>query len=287
MFSVDTVYVVVTSRGPYVAWDLLRALRWSSEGSHYTVIVDRAGTVSPPADLTDGYSILAPERPIKASDAFVAGTGIKWCIDQGMQARQYMILSDECVIMQRGIDTWALEQLRKTQVGILGVRDRLSYEDAYSRVAGLMDSWGMPHGLWAPASETLHEAVLYLSGALAQTLFENNLLVLDGVEHWPLPYGPFISWAAQMLGFYQVGWGSMDQQILPLYVNHSKHARCQPAPHILNTKFVLYYSVRNVVGFTEERIRETFKKLRGETGKDFEPIRPSLSPKPPAPQVTP
>lgn len=283
MFEVDTIYVIATSRGSYPAVDLVRSLRWSSLSSSYAVIVDRGKNVEMPADLTDGYTILQIDNDTGAQDQFVAGLGLKWCVDQGVKAKQFVVLDDKCLVMQRGVDTWALEHLQKTQIGVLGVKDRLNYEDAYQKVAPLMDRWDMPHGLFVPGSETVHEAVLYLSGPLVQTLFENNLLVPEGVEQWPLPYGPFISWASQMLGFYQVGWGHMDQHMPPLYVNHSKHSRFQPAPHILNTQFKLYYSVRNVPSYSEERLRESFKRMRGEEAKEFDPIKPTVAPQPVGP----
>jgi len=286
MFEVDTVFVIATRRGSYPAQDLVRSIRWSCQSSHYTVIVDRGKDVEMPADLKDGYTILTIDQDTGAQDQFVAGLGLKWCVDQGIKAKQFVILDDKCLVMQRGIDTWALDHMQKTQVGLLGVKDRLNYEDAYGKVSPLMDRWDMPHALWVPQSETVHESVLYLSGPLVQTLFEKNLLVPEGVEQGPLPYGPIISWAAQMLGFFQVGWGHMDQQMPPLYVNHSKHARFQPAPHILNTQFKLYYSVRNVPSYSEERLRESFKKMRGEDAKDFDPVKPTVAPQPMGPPTT-
>lgn len=280
MFKVDTVFVIATSRGAYVATDLLRSLRWSCQSSHYVVLVDRAKNVAIPDDIKDGYTLLSVGQDTRVQDQFAAGLGLKWCCDQQVQAQQYVVLDDKCLVMQRGVDTWALEHMRKTQVGLLGVKDRLDYEDAYTKVAPLMDRWDMPHALFVPGRDTIHEAVLYLSGNLVQTLFKRNLLVPDGADQWPLPYGPFISWAAQMLGFYQVGWGHMDQQMPPLYVNHTKHSRYQPAPHILHTQFKLYYSVRHVAGYSEERLRESFKRMRGEPAKDYDPVRPTLAPQP-------
>lgn len=286
MFSADTVYVIATSRGAYPATDLVRSLHWTSARDHYIVIVDRKKDVELPSDLDKGHTILTVEGDGNVQDQFVAGTGIKWCLDQGIEARQFVVLDDKCLVMQQGLDVWALEHMTKTQVGLMGVTDRMNYSDAYSKVTALFDRWDMPHSMWVPQSETVHESVLFLSGELANALFTKNMLNPDGADQWPMPYGPFISWSAQMLGFYQVGWGHMDRPIPPLYANHTRHHRNQPAPHILNTGFKLYYSVQHVPAYSEERLRETFKRLRGEDAKEYEPIRPTVSPQPTGPPTT-
>jgi hypothetical protein len=280
MFEVNTVFIIATRRGSYPVLDILRSIRWSCAGSHYTVIVDRGKNVEVPEDIKDGYTILTIDQDTGAQDQFVAGLGLKWCIDKGVQADQYIMLDDKCLITQRGLDAWSLDNMQRTGLGLVGVKDRLNFEDAYAKVSPLMDRWDMPHALFLPGRETVHEAALFMSGGLIKTLFDKNLLVPEGAEQWPLPYGPFISWAAQMHGFYQVGWGHMDQPMPPLYINHTKHSRYQPAPHILNTQFRLYYSVRHVAGYSEERLRESFKKMRGEPAKDFDPVRPTVAPKP-------
>lgn len=286
MFEVNTVFVIATRRGSYPVMDLMRAIRWGSIGSHYTVVVDRSKNVEIPDDIKEGYTILTIEQDTGAQDQFVAGLGLKWCIDQGVKADQYVVLDDKCLVMQRALDVWSLEHMRKTGVGLVGVKDRLNFEDAYAKVAPLMDRWSMPHPLFVPGRDTINEAALFMSAALVQKLFDVNLLVPEGVEQWPLPYGPFISWAAQMYGFYQVGWGHMDQSMPPLYINHTKHSRYQPAPHILNTQFKLYYSVRHVACYSEERLREAFKKMRGEVAKDYDPVRPTVAPQPTGPPAT-
>lgn len=286
--EVDTVYVIATRRGTYPVDDILRSLRWSSTGSHYTVILDRTGGVTIPEDLKEGYAVLTVEQHNNIQDQFIALLGIKWAIDKGLEAKQYLILDDRCLVMQREIDAWALEHIVKQQVGTIGVRDRLNYEDAYSKITPLFDAWDLAHQMWVPGPETLHEAAVYISGALAKEMYKQNLLPPEGVEQWPLPFGPFISWVSQMLNFYQVAWGAMDVPMPPLYVNHpgQQSARFQPPPHILNTSFKLYFSVRHVLSHSEERIREVFKKMRGDEAKDFEPIRPSVSPKQSGPPAT-
>jgi len=279
MFEVDTLFVVATRRGSYVAHDLIRSIRWSSQQSHYTVVVDLAGDVEPLEDLKDGHGIIRASVG-KAADGFGAGLGLQWAFDKGIQARQYVILSDACLLLRQGVDTWALPHMQKTQVGLLGVIDRLNVEDAYGKCASFFDSWNAPHHNLSPGPETLHEACLWLSNGLATAMYQKGLFTPEGCENWPLPYGPYISWTAQMLGFYQVGWGHMDKRLPPLYVNHTGRARHQPEPHILSAQFLVYYSARHCVSYTEENLREAYKRMRGEPAKTVDPWKPSVSPKP-------
>lgn len=277
MFQVETVYVVASGRGDYVIEDMLRALRWTSQATSYTVIVDRGAGAKISDDIKAGYTILKVEDAEGIADGFVTNLGVKWCIDQQVQAKQFVLLDDQCIILQPGLDTWGLEHMQKTQVGLLGVEDRINYVDAYNKMMPFFDQWQLPHANFIPGNSTLHHAALFLSDGLVNRMYQASLLTLDGVAKWPLPYGPFISWTAQMLGFYQVAWGSMDRNMPPLYVNSTTGQR-HPAPHILSPQFKLYYPSRHAAGYSEEHLRDAFKKMRGETAKQHEPIRPKVSP---------
>lgn len=280
MFTVDTVYVLATSRGTYPIEDLVRSLRWSSLSSHYTVIVDRNNKINMPDDLKDGYTILRVEgQKAKVQDQFIAGMGIKWCLDQQIAAKQFVLLDDRCLITQKGADSWALEHMEKTGMGFIGVRDRLNYEDAYSKMTPYFDMWDLPHAQFIPGPETVHEAVLFISQPLAAAFYEKNLWSGEGVDQWPLPYGPYISWIAQMLGYFQVAWGAMDDPMFPLFVCPPAKSRMQLAPHVLSSQFRVYFSAQHVLGYSEEHVREMFKKVRGEPVSPREPMRPSVSPR--------
>lgn len=282
MFEVDTVFSIATSRGPYIAHDLIKSIRWSCTRPNYIVIVDRGGDVPRIPELADGYTLLTTD-PHRAADPWLAGLGLKWAVDVGIQAKYFVVLSDECLILQQGIDAWALEHAAKTQVGLLGVRDRLNYDDAYKKCTPWFDMWDLPHTNYEPSGETVHDAAVWMSSSLVSQLFSRNLLPPNDCEQWPLPYGPFISWAAQMLGFYQVGWGHMDKRIPPLFVNHTGRSRHMPEPHVLHPQFALYYSARRCAGYSEEDLREAYKRQRGEPARSIEPFRPVVSPKPDGP----
>lgn len=283
--QVDTIFVIATRRGTYAVLDLLSSIRWSCQQSHYVVIVDGGGDVALPESVQGGYAVLQVECAPATAAGFMRGVGIRWAIDKGMRCEQYVLLDDACLVIQPGLDAWSLGHMRKTQVGMIGVMDRLSYEDAYTRCAPWMDMWNMPQSSFEPGANSVHEAAIFLSEAAASALYSRNLLMPDRCEQWPIPYGPFISWAIQMCGYYMVCWGHMDKQMPPLFVSHTKRSRFLPAPHILSSQFSLYYSLRHVPGYSEGELREAFKKMRGEDAKAIKPYRPAVYPQPAGPTV--
>jgi hypothetical protein len=283
--GVETIFVIATDRGTYPVLDLFNSIRWSCQRSYYVVIVDRKGDVAFPEDLKEGYAVITSDQSSEIATGFMCGLGARWAIDKGMACKQFVFLSDACLVMQRGLDTWSLEHMQKTQIGLLGVLDRLSYDDAYRRCAPWLDMWNMPQAAFEPGPHSMHDAVLFLSAPMAAALYQRNLLVPDGCAQWPLPYGPFISWATQMLGHYMVGWGHVDKQMPPLFVSHTGRGRFLPAPHILSPQFLLYHSLRHVPGYSEEDLREAFKKVRGEDARAITQLKPAVFPQRQGPTV--
>lgn len=279
--SVDSLVVIPTRRGRYAAEDLCRASRWSCLGPAAVYVVDASAE---PIDGIAGATVLRAEQTgVRPRDGFLAGLGLMHAVDKGVQFRQAIVLDDSCLVMRRGIDQWAIGHTQRDGVGLLGVHDRLNYEDAYDRCRVWFDNWAVPHESFEPGPYTLHDAALWLSGGLVASLYRYGLLTPDGCASWPLTYGAYVSWVSQMLGFYQVGWGHMDKRLPPLFVNHTGRSRHQPEPHILSDSFLLYYSVRHCVAYSEEELREAYKRARGEEAGEVTPLRPHVSPGPRGP----
>jgi len=272
--DVYTLYVISVSRGAYVADDIAASIRWTSEKPCFAIFVDLNDGIQVLGD--NGFVLMKTGLPADAEPGFHRAAAIKWAIDQGFSFKQVISMSEDCLIIGRTLDSWALDQIAKN-VGLVGVQDRLTYEDSYSSCLEMMSSWKMPHARWEVAPQTVATEFTVLSGALAAALFQCNLLIPPGCEKWPLPYGPFISWAAQMLGHFQVSWGHQDKQMPPLYCGHPGRNAFQPAPHILATRFLLYSSVRHAMNYSEEDLREIYKRLRGEPARVVQPLRPIVS----------
>lgn len=274
MLEVDSVFVVPTRRGSYVIEDLINSIKWSCQRSFHVIVVDLTGELS--LQSTVDCSVIRSNSSVCST--FAGCAGVKAAVDRGIRSQQYVVLDDACLIIQPGIDTWALEHLSKTQVGLLGVVDRLNYEDAFSRCAVLFDEWDMPYHSFEPGPLSLSDAAIFLAAPVVLAMYHQGLLVPTTCVRWPLSVGVYLSWVVQMLGYYLVGWGHMDKPMPPLYVNHSGRSRFLPAPHILSPRFALYYSVRHVLGYSEEELRNAFKRVRGEPSELSEPFRPVVIP---------
>jgi len=277
MFEVQTVVALHASRGAYPVQDLLRAMQWGFREPWHAVVINTSGS-----ELlleSNRCTILTPDLgEQKIAPGFLRGIGIKWALDESVQAKQFMLLDDACMILQPGLDQWSYEHLSKTHVGIMGVVERYHRSDAYARCTPIFDWWNLPHGEFEPDGRTLMDPAIFLSAEAAMTLYQRNLLVPDKCDQWPLGHGVYMSWVSQMLGLYQVGWGHTDKPMPPLYVHEHGNIRCQPGPHILSPSFMLYYSARHATGYSEEDLREAFKRTRGEQAKETMPMRPVVSP---------
>jgi len=286
MFDVETVFVIATRRSSYVIEDILRSIAWSCQQAAYVIVIDRENKIKIPTDMSVGHTVLSPNNlDPTVSDAFARGVGIKWVIDKGITCKQYVGISDESLVLRQGFDTFLLSQLQKTSLGLVGVSDNMSYQAAFEHQVHFFEEWGLPHGNCTQHnnSDVLHDGMLAMSSELAMALFNSNLLQREDLGNWTLSYGAFVSWVSQMLGFYRVAWGRVNQQMPPLYVQDSKTG-CLPAPHILSERFMFYHSLREVSAYSEEHIREVFKRQRGEPAKQPDPIRPLVSP--PQPNLT-
>jgi len=275
MFEVDTVVTLHAGRGPYPILDLIAAIAWGFDRPYHIVVLNTGEKF----DVPDNVTVLAPDLGEKKfHPGFIRNLGVKWAIDEGVQTKQFMLLDDACMILQHGLDVWSYEQMTKTNVGILGVVEQFHRSDAYARCTPIFDLWNLPHGDFDPDGYSLCSSAVFMSAAAAMTLYQRNLLAPDRCEQWPLPHGVYLSWVTQMLGLYQVGWGHSDKPLPPLYVHEHARARCQPGPQILSPAFSLFYSARQVTGYSEEELREAFKRHRGEPAKTREPMRPVVSP---------
>jgi hypothetical protein len=280
MNEVDTVFIVASDRGSYVVSDIVRSIKWTCANSCYVVIVDLAKNVSLPQDMGIDYTVLNLEN-YSFGSGFARNIGIKWAIDNGIRCKQFVCVSDSSLIMQPGLDMFLLKQMTKTQIGLLGVQSMWSASAEYDSVVGCLAEWDLPYSKYRPEGFHLVDSIHVISYECAKALFEANALVRNDVGKWPLSYAVFMSWVAQMLGFYQVGWGMTCKQMPPFYVNpSSRNERRLPAPHLLSTRFMFYDSLRCVEGYSEEEIREVFKIQRGEDAIRPDPMRPVVVPDP-------
>lgn len=261
--SVRSLFVFATNRSEFILNDQLAAIEWACDMPHHVVVVDDAKKFGEPGTYGN-YSLIHSTVPsMKHLSGFKNNEAVKFAIKGGIEFDQVVFLDDDALPIGKGVDSWSLERLAETDVDLLGAQDRLNYQEYWGIAEELFDNWGVK-GLdnFYPASDGVFYATCFMSRRAAEGLYEAGLLVPEGCEHWPLWPDPYISWAVQSLGFYQMCWGHMDRPRPPLYLNHLYHMRYAPAPWVLRDDFALYHSVRGVSHYSEEFIRTYYKRLR-------------------------
>jgi hypothetical protein len=281
MSVIETAYIVTARRGTYATTDVIRSITMTSQRTHCVIVVVDGPAVVLPEDLASVCTVLQRDTTV-ADTQPPAFQALNYCSQQGLAVHQYMLLDDECLVLGAGVDAWAAEQLCKTHIGVLGVGSVLDYTTNYRLALGTFAELEVPFELYTPSGPTLLDHVLWLSHHFVADLFSRGLFRPDMVLPSNVPYGTLLSWLAQILGYYQLVWGTADVSMPPLFVDDGRQHRQQPAPHILSSQFKLYRSVRRVSGYTEEYLREAYKRQRGEPAKDVTPVRPVLYPRPPA-----
>jgi len=278
VFDIDTLFIISSARGAYALNDLISAIQWScGGGSRYIVAVDETSQLDQ-LQVEGHYQVLHSELPEGTPAGFHRAAGLKWAIDKGIAYKQVVMMDDSCLIMGQGMDDFLIEQTTKDNIGVIGVRDSVTYtEPTFKQATALLYEWGLPHEAIEHAPPVVQDAFLVLSAKLAGVLYQRGLLVPKGVERWQsAAYSTFLSWACQMLNFYLVSWGSAEKVLPPFYITRA-HGPYMPSPTILAQRFYVFSSVRDVLGYSESDLRELFKQARGEPHREIKPFGPQLS----------
>lgn len=264
--KVDSVFVFCTDQ-PAVAIDQVDALHWSAKWSHRILIVDTS-----PRGLgipsTADYEILRFGDVPQQLPGFLQLQALSHLVNEGWQFGQAILLQDDTLPIGHGIDEWCGLQIKTQNAGLIGVEDRTSHYLSFTTCSELFSAWDVPHEIWedAPSTKTPHEAFLVLSAQLIRDMFERMLLPPPDCHAWHLPFGPYISWVAQMLEYSQLLQGHMDRPLAPLYVN-SLRGRQLPPPTILRSEFLVYHSLKQVSAFSANDLRLGYKRLRDSDAK--------------------
>lgn len=276
MFNTTTLLVVSATKDPQNAEDVVNGMRWActeplvsvvvTEGQHYPPTIDEAKRI-----IRVG-SGLAPEVP----GCFHRGVGVRAALQCGVTFRQLMLLADTCLVLTKGLDTWFSAHADAAHLGCVGVLERREYTEEFRKAIPCFIAWGMPHQAWERPPMTLADDVLLLPQAAVGRLQEAKLLVPEESQlaQWPTHGGAYYPWALQMLGLRAVGWGLTDQAMPPLFVSSGKE---RLAPMLLSDRFALYSSVRDVPHYSEEYLREAYKKARGESTMTLPTFKPIVS----------
>lgn len=265
--SVETLVVMATNRGQFIAHDQLEALSYSHRESMFVVIIDGGNNI--PQALPGSNYIVIPRTttPRVNLSGFMCYEGILWALANQVDFKRVFVTDDDTLPIGRGLDTWARTQMENGCLDLLGVTDRVNYQYAWYGYQRLMEEWigypvDNPDGKFYPSSETIFFAAHWMSRQLVDRMVELNLLRPHKLERWNLFPDVYISWVCQILGLTSYGAGSMERPQPPLYANHPKnHQRWAPDPRILHPDFKLYHSIRSSTS-AEFEIREHYRHER-------------------------
>lgn len=272
-----TTYIVTSRRAGDSLRDTLRSVRWGST-EPAILVAATAAAADPPGDDCCDVALAASEQC--KTLAFMAGDALRWCLQNGNDSRQFVLLADDCLVIQRGLDAWAAGVLQRAGSAVVGVLDHASYSSAYDSVRPWFAELSMPHVTFEPGPETLADSVLVLSRDAAERLYSFGVFNSAYFNNWPLPFGVLLSWSAQMLGIPQIGWGSVVRRMPPLFCTDHRRAG-HVEPQALSEQFVLYSSVQRCLGYSEFALRELYRRKRGEAAPTWTPLKPTVSPRSP------
>jgi hypothetical protein len=254
-----TLYVTHTQRDPEIAADAVAAARWTSRHAATTVLVVPKGASAQYADC--GADLV---YDTEIAYGFEGYYGIWQALHDGVAFDQAVCFPDDLTFLSRGLDDWLNQRFYKESVDLLGVADRHYHGDSFMQMSALFSSWRLPHETWdkPPSSFTAHSAFLALSSKLARELFYRHLLVPPGYEKWPLPFGAYATWTCQLLMLRAALKGSMDRPVPPLYVNDGWGGAYNPAPGLVHSNVLVYWSLQHVAGYSESDARAWCRALR-------------------------
>jgi len=275
MYDVDTLFVISSARGEYVLNDLISSIQWSCPGgSTFTVAVDETNTIKT-LSAEGAHEVIHTSVDKDACSGFHRMHGLKWAIDKGISYKQVIFLDDSCLVMGQPFDAYLLDQTSKEGVGLLGVQDTTSgHAKAFHAATNLFYEWEIPHQNVETPPPALADAFMALSPQFVGVLYQRKLLTPTRCNEWPGGFGEYLSWLCTMLGFYMVSWGATDKTLPPFYINTGVPL---PSPTILAQRFLVFSSVREVLGNSESDIRELFKRQRGEPARTVTPFSPTVT----------
>jgi hypothetical protein len=272
----ETLVVFCTNRGDYVLRDHIDAYHWAHRRPHAIVAVDDIRPLDEPVETGtspygEGIHYIIPSRIAKNQkrlSGFKNFEGIHWALDVGVDFTVCMSVDDDAFPIGSGIDDWAVPTMGRTAIDLLGVQDRVSYQNQWRQICETLARW-IPeakniHWIEDVVPQGVFFAVTWLSRQFCDALYSRGILVPKGCEEWWTWPDVYVSYVAQLLGFYTVTWGHMDAPRAPVYANHRHHVRSAPDPRILRDDFLVYHPLRYVNQYDEESLRRWYAQVRRE-----------------------
>lgn len=272
--AVDSLVVFCTNRGDYILRDHIDALHWAHNRPHVIVAVDDTRPLDEPVESGDspygpGVHHVIPSRVAKGKVhlcGFKNLEAIQWALEAGVDFEVCLSVDDDAFPIGRGVDDWAVPTMARTAIDLVGAQDRVSYQNDWRRICGALARWipeaRNPQWIDDVTPQGIFFAIVWMSRQLCDEMRRRDILVPPGYDQWGTWPDVYISYIAQLLGFYTVCWGHMDAPRAPIYANHRNHVRSAPEPRILRDDFLLYHPLRYVNHYDEETLRRWYAALR-------------------------
>lgn len=272
--AADSLVVFCTNRGDYILRDQIDALHWSHAGPHVIVAVDDTRPLDAAAEVGhspygEGEHHIIPSRVAKGRVnlcGFKNLEAVRYALDAGVDFKVCLSVDDDAFPIGQGLDAWALPTMERTAIDLLGAQDRVTYQNEWKKICGTLARWipeaNNPQWIEDISPQGVFFAVIWLSRSFCDELARRGLLVPPGYEQWWTWPDVYLSYVAQLLGFYTVTWGHMDAPKAPIYANHRNHVRSAPEPRILREEFLIYHPLRYVNQYDEETIRRWYERVR-------------------------
>jgi hypothetical protein len=239
-------------------------MRWASAYQVFVILVTTPKRFSDYADVGADAVIVSGAPQSAALQDFRFNAGIEYALDSQIRFDQVICLRDTALCINKDLDRYVARHLREYDIDLFGVVESDCYAENFLRTTDLLSHWHVPHDSWemAPATATISSASFALSTRFARELLYSGLLLPDRYPDWPLSYSCYMSWLCHMLHFHIDMLGSVERPDPPFYVVEDRFPKLNPSPHILHPKFLTYYCVQKVRGYSERLVRDWAAKKR-------------------------
>ena len=262
----EVLCVMATCSDENIVRDQIDSIFWGIESSVKLIIVNDGKR---DFDFFDErIKVIRPKGTLHNAGkvGFKVNEGFLWAMENNIYFEWAMVLDDDALILNKGIDHFVFEKFEDKDVGMIAVKDDVLANIAYSKTdkkdtyTKLVKQWLGCKDFSLP-KEFAFYAVNFQSYSLIRSFYENNLLTPDK-EVWPYPCETFQTIFTDLLGYKILFHGQYPDNLLPpLYVMHHGSVT-PPDPRKISNEFLIHHSIRKVKGVKEEDIRAYYRKIR-------------------------
>lgn len=262
----DTLVVMLTHRGEDIVLDQIDAIFWSCKSKIKMIVVDDSKKIKKlniqNVEIVHTKAILKKEnRNISQK----VNDGITYALNKKYNFKMVMVIDDDALpINGKGLDVWALNIFTHNKnIGCIGSKDDAIYSKDWmiEKIKNHFNPYFPNINDFVFPERQIFYAVNFQSRSFIDKAFKNGLLDTKH-ENYPFPSESFLTNCVKLMGFENFYWGEYpDNLVPPLYSSH--HGRKKPIdPRLIDEKFLIHHSIKNVPYVSENEIREHYYNER-------------------------